>query len=171
MRPNRLFALLALCVIVTIVSCNQTKESPAASAQSQDAKKADLAKSFYPMMEKGDWGGIEKIIASNFTDHSAWMPPAGVSGRDSAMTALKSWKEGFPDMKIEVLHTAVDGNMVFVHFHFTGSNNGPLMGMPATNKKVDYTGVDLVQVSDSLVTAHWDYGDNVTYLKQMGLMQ
>lgn len=173
MRPNRLFVILAATIIsAAMISCNQTAQSPAtAAAKNVDSAKAALATSFYPLLEKGDWAGIEKITASDFTDHNAWVPAAGVRGRDTLIQALKSMKEGFPDMKYEILNTAVDGDMVFVHYHFTGSNNGPLMGMPATNKKVDYTGVDLIKVSDSTVTAHWDYGDNVTYMKQMGLMQ
>ena len=73
-------------------------------------------------------------------------------------------------MKFEVLNTAASGDLVFVHYRFTGTNSGPLMGMPATGKKVDYTGVDLVRIKDGVATEHWDYGDNITYMKQMGLM-
>jgi steroid delta-isomerase-like uncharacterized protein len=173
MQPNKLFAFFAIIFIVGIVACNQEKTSPAVidnTAMKAESKKLDMVKSFYPAFQNGDWASIEKMMASDFTDHTAWMPPSGVVGRDTAMKMLKSIKEAFPDMKFEVLHTAADGDMVFVHYHFTGSNDGPMMGMPATNKKVDYTGVDVLQVKDSVVTAHWDYGDNVTYMKQMGLM-
>lgn len=173
MQPNKLFALCTIVLVIAIAACNQEKTSPAAddSAAKADAKKAEVVKGFYPAVEKGDWATIEKMLASDFTDHSYWTPPSGVVGRDTAMRALKSMKEGFPDLKYEVLRTAVDGDYVFVHYRVTGSNDGPLMGFPATNKKVDYTGVDLVQVKDSTIVAHWDYGDNVKYMKQMGQMQ
>jgi predicted ester cyclase len=173
MQPNRLSAIISVLFAAVILSCNHlTNEQTATdtTAKNADAKKIELVKSFYPALEKGDWATIEKLIASDFTDHSPWMPPAGVVGRDSAMIGLKSYREGFPNMKYELLHTAIDNDIVFVQYRFTGSNDGPFMGMPATNKKVDYTGVDMVSVKDSLITAHWDYGDNITYMKQMGLM-
>lgn len=171
MQPNRLFALMAFILLIGIVACDQEKTSPAATdmaAAKAETKKMDVVKSFYPSLEKSDWSALEKMLATDFVDYNAWLPKEGLKGRDTAIVNLKSMKDAFPDMKYEVLHTAADGDMVFVHYRFTGSNNGPLMGMPATNKKVDYMGVDLVQVKDSVITAHWDYGDNTTFQKQMG---
>lgn len=176
MQPNKLFAFCAIILALAIVACNQEKTSPAAITDaaamkaSVDAKKADVVKKFYPALQNGDWTAIEKMMASDFTDHSPWTPKSGLVGRDTAIHMLKSIRESFPNMKYEILRTAVDGDYVFVHYRFTGSNDGPYMGMPATNKKLDFTGVDLIQMKDSLVTAHWDYGDNITYMKQMGLM-
>jgi predicted ester cyclase len=173
MQPNKLFAFAAFILITGLISCDQEKTSPMtapdAAKMQAEAKRQDVAKSFYPMFEKGDWAGIEKITSPDFTDYNAWTPE-GKKGRDSIMIGMKDFRNAFPDMKFEILHTAVSGDMVFVHYRFKGSNNGPLMGMPATNKKIDYTGVDLIQVPDSVATAHWDYGDNITYMKQMGLM-
>jgi predicted ester cyclase len=172
MQPNRLLAVLALFVILSFVSCdNAAKQQESTTAPvKEENKKAEMAKSFYPLFEKGDWASIEKMISADFTDHNPWTPPAGVSGRDTAMKALKDFRTAFPNMKFEILHTAVDGDMVFVHYHFTASNDGPFMGMPATNKKLDFTGIDLLGIKDSIFTEHWDYGDNITFMKQMGQM-
>jgi steroid delta-isomerase-like uncharacterized protein len=176
MQPNKLFALCTIILVIAITACNQEKTSPAVITEAAalktaaEAKKVDVVKSFYPALEKGDWAAIEKMVSPDFTDYGPWMPASGVKGRDTAIKMLKVIREAFPDMKYEVLHTAVNDDMVFVHYRFTGSNDGPLMGNPATNKKIDHTGVDMIQVKDSLVTAHWDYSDQVTYMKQMGLM-
>jgi predicted SnoaL-like aldol condensation-catalyzing enzyme len=173
MQQNRLTAILAISFIALLVSCNQAtteQTSTGAPAKKEEDKKAQVVKSLYPLWEKGDWISIEKMVSADFTDHNPWVSAAGVSGRDSLIQSLKEFKEAFPTMRFDVLHTAVDGDMVFVHYHFTGSNDGPFMGMPATNKKLDYMGVDLIRVKDSVATEHWDYGDNITHLKQMGLM-
>lgn len=122
------------------------------------------------MFENGDWAGIEKICSPDFRDHSPMADPNAPFNRDTLMTYLKATKAAFPDMKIEWLHAAGSGDMVFVHYHFTGTNTGAFMGMPATNKKVDYMGVDLLKIKDGVAVEHWDYADNVTYMKQMGMM-
>jgi predicted ester cyclase len=173
MQPNKLFALAAAVLVTGIVACNQqsTASTPdAAPAEKKETKAVSVVKSFYPLLEKGDWDGISKITSSDFVDHNPWAPPGGITGRDTLIKSLKDFKESFPDMKYEILDIAENGNNVYVHYHFTGSNNGMFMGMPATNKKVDYMGVDLIEVKDSMATAHWDYGDNITFGKQMGLM-
>ena len=172
-ETTKLFSLIVLLSLAGIIACNQEeKKEPTDAMASNDgsAHKIELVKSFYPLFEKGDWAAIEKITSADFTDHNPWAPGGSVSSRDTLMKYLKMSKEAFPDMKIEPLHAAVDGDMVFVHYRFTGTNTGPMMGMPATNKKIDYMGVDLIRVKDSVATEHWDYGDNITYMRQMGMM-
>ena len=173
MKTTTLFSLLFLFSLAGIVACNQGEKKETTDAMASDdgsAKKIERVKSFYPLFEKGDWAGIEKLTSADFTDHSPWFPGGSVSSRDTLMKYLKMNKDAFPDMKIEPLHVAVDGDMVFVHYHFTGTNTAPMMGMPATNKKVDFMGVDLLRIKDSVATEHWDYGDNITYMRQMGMM-
>jgi len=165
---------MAIISMSLAFSCNQAPKEEvkaATAAKDADAKKIEVVKSFYPMLEKGDWAGIERITDAGFIDHNSYTPPAGVAGRDSVMKGMKDFKEGFPNMKFDILHTAIDGDIVFVNYHFTASNDGPFMGMPATNKKADYTGVDMIRMKDTVAMEHWDYGDNITYMKQMGLMQ
>ena len=172
MKPNTLLAIFFIACIAGFVACNQDdkkEDDHKMSSDNGEARKLELAKSFYPLFEKGDWAGIEKLVAPDFKEHNAMMTSENYN-RDSLMKYLKMNKEAFPDMKIEALHAAADGDLVFIHYHFTGTNTGSMMGMPATNKKVDYMGVDLVRIKDSVATEHWDYGDNVTFMKQMGMM-
>lgn len=169
MQPNRLLAIMAVFFFLGLVSCDNAQKETVAEPKNGENKQIQLARSFYPLFEKGDWAGIEKMISSDFTDYNPWALH-GVKGRDSAMIAIKEFKAAFPNLKFDILHTAMDGDRIFVHYHFTASNDGPFMGMPANNRKLDYTGIDLLQVKDSIFTAHWDYGDNITFMKQMGLM-
>src|SRR5215204_1075116 len=148
MKLHRLLAILILVSSTGFVACNPEEKKDSIDTKTADdvtAKNTELTKSFYTMFEKSDWAGIEKIVAPSMTAHSPMMPPGSAFNRDSLMKYLKINKEAFPDMKFEILSAAANGDMVFVQYRFTGTNSGPLMGMPATGKKVDYTGVDLVR--------------------------
>jgi predicted ester cyclase len=173
MRPNKLFAFCAFILAIAFVACNQEKTSPAAivddSAAKAEAKKADISKSFFAAYEQGDYPAMEKMMSSDFTEHSYWTPTSGLVGRDTTLASWKMFKDGFPDLKYEILNTAVNGDMVYINYRFTASNDGNYMGMPATNKKINITGVDLFQVKDSTITGHWDFADNVTFQKQLGV--
>ena len=176
MKPRKWLLVFFLFAFAGLVACkNEDKEKGSTTVTEKmddtQAKNIEKTKSFYPLFEKGDWAAIEQIIDPSFTDHGPMIPEGANSNRDSLMKYLKMTKEGYPDLKFEVLHTAADGDMVFVHYRFTGTNTGPFMGMPATNKKIDYTGVDLLRIKDGKAVEHWDYADNVTYMKQMGMME
>ena len=173
MKLHRWLTILILVSLTGFMACDQKGKEESTETKATDdgtAKNIELTKGFYTMFEKSDWAGIEKIVAPNMTDHSPMSTPGSAFNRDSLMKYLKMNKEAFPDMKFEILSTAASGDLVFVQYRFTGTNSGPLMGMPATGKKVDYTGVDLVRIKDGVATEHWDYGDNVTYMKQMGMI-
>jgi len=173
MKPNKLLVILFMSCMAGFIACNQEEKKEDNNKMASDdseAKKIELVKSFYPLFEKSDWAAIENLVAPDFKDHNPMMTPGAPFNKDTLMKYLKMNKDAFPDMKFEILHAAADGDHVFVHYHFTGTNTGSMMGMPATNKKVDYMGVDLVRVKDSVAIEHWDYGDNVTYMKQMGMI-
>src|SRR4026209_1500780 len=145
MKLHRLLAILILISFTGFVSCTQGGKEASAETKATDdvtAKNIELTKSFYSMFEKSDWAGIEKVVSPDMKDHSPMMQPGSAFNRDTLMKYLKMNKDAFPDMKFEILSTAGSGDLVFIQYHFTGTNTGPLMGMPATGKKVDYTGVD-----------------------------
>lgn len=170
-KNSKLLSILFLFVFASLIACKE-KEDKGGGDKKNDkvSENIEKTKSFYPLFEKGDWAAIEKITSPDFMDHNAMTPPGTPFNRDSLMHYLKATKEAFPDMKFEVLHAAGTDDMVFVHYRFTGTNTGSFMGMPATNKKVDYMGVDLLKIKDSVAVEHWDYADNVSYMRQMGMM-
>ena len=176
MKRKFLYCLPGFILMFTIFSCREQTSTTTASepvttkTEDATAKNIEVLRNFYTLFEKGDWAAIEKLAAPDFIDHSPMMPTGSMNSRDSVMKYLKMNKEAFPDLKFEVLHIAADGDYVFAHYHFIGTNTGPYMGMPATNKKLDYTGIDLVRMKDGVAQEHWDYGDNITYMKQMGMM-
>lgn len=148
----------------------ETKTTETKPADDVVAKNMEAAKKFYADFEKADWAAIEALVEPGFTDHSSMMPPGTPFTKDTLMKYLRETKQGFPDMKLEALNMAGNGDILFVHYKFSGTNSGSYMGMPATNKKVEYMGVDLLRMKDGKAAEHWDYGDNITFMRQMGMM-
>jgi hypothetical protein len=52
----------------------------------------------------------------------------------------------------------------------TGTNSGPMGNMPATNKKINIKGIDIVALKDGKATQRWGYFDNMAMMMQMGMM-
>ena len=52
----------------------------------------------------------------------------------------------------------------------TGTNSGPFMGMPATNKKVDIMGIDWIKWENGKFTDHWGAMEDMKMMTQLGMM-
>jgi len=69
-------------------------------------------------------------------------PVVGPFGRDEFLDSLSSFDiaAAFPDLKSNYHNWRVcpfEPNRVWVNIKYTGSNTGPIMGRPATNKRVE----------------------------------
>jgi predicted ester cyclase len=73
-------------------------------------------------------------------------------------------------MKMTVLSSAMEGDMLFVHFNQKGTNSGAMgPDMPATGKAIDVSGVDIIRFANGKAVEHWGYWDETTMMQQLGL--
>jgi predicted ester cyclase len=61
-----------------------------------------------------------------------------------------------------------EGDLVSARFVFTGTHQGEFMGVPATGKRVEVEGFDLVRVRDGRATEHWGQMDAMALMQQLG---
>jgi predicted ester cyclase len=52
----------------------------------------------------------------------------------------------------------------------TGTNSGPMGGMPASNKPVSVDGIDIIVVKDGKAVERWGIFDNMKMMQDMGMM-
>ena len=107
------------------------------------------------------------FFTTNVVDHD---PMSGdIVGIDKVKASLKAFVDGFPDLKVEILRTAAEGDLVFVHIRMTGTNTAPMMGMAATGKKMDFTQVDIIRFNQGKCSEHWMEANFMTLMQQMGM--
>ncbi len=161
-------SILALGAMFLAVGC-QKKEG---AADSSSSAKADSMKAAYKAVsEAWDAGKVDefdKYITANSVDHNA-MPgqKPGLAGMKEFAAQLKT---AFPDMKSTIDDIRVDGDMLVARFTMTGTNSGPMMGMPATNKKVSVMGIDEVKWDNGKFTDHWGAMEEMKMMTQLGMM-
>jgi steroid delta-isomerase-like uncharacterized protein len=77
-------------------------------------------------------------------------------------------RTAFPDMKV-ALETAVqEGDTIAFAYTLTGTHTDPLMGIPATGKKVEIRGLQFSKFQDGKMTERWGSSDELGLLKQIG---
>jgi steroid delta-isomerase-like uncharacterized protein len=112
----------------------------------------------------------DELLASDYIAHA----PASLQGEPLDHKAwgefLAMFVRGFPDLYLEIEAVAADEQMVAQRVLFTGTHSGDFNGLPPTNRKVRFTGLELNRMLDGRVAEHWFELDQVALLRQLGLL-
>jgi steroid delta-isomerase-like uncharacterized protein len=164
MSINRIISTLGLIVIVLCLCAGSV------AAQSVEEKNTAAVKRFYDeVMGKGNLKVIDELVADNFVDHYAPDPkiPANKAGLNQTMAMFRT---AFPDLQITVDDIIAKGDKVWAYTTMRGTNKGEFMGMPATGKKIEVKGVDIVRFVNGKAVEHWGLNDDYTMMVQLGVI-
>jgi steroid delta-isomerase-like uncharacterized protein len=89
----------------------------------------------------------------------------------------EGWKQAhimfltaFPDQQLTIEDEIAEADTVVTRWTFTGTHQGPLMGVPATGKRVALKGISVDRVRDGKVIEHRAQMDMVGLMQQLGMM-
>lgn len=140
------------------------------TAQTVEEKNTAALKRFYDeVMGKGNLKAIDELVADDFVEHYAPDPrfPANKAGLHQGMNMFRV---AFPDLQITIEDLIAKGDKVWAYTTMRGTNKGEFMGMPATGKKVEVKGFDIVRFVDGKAVEHWGLNDDYNMLVQLGVI-
>lgn len=119
-------------------------------------------------------GDIGTVAACYSPDVVVVSPDGRFEGRDEAVSVIRQFLDGFPDLEVTVWNKITSGSVVADEWTLTGTNTGPLVTptgetLPPNGKRVEIRGADVGVVEDDLVTSHRMYWDQLELLTQLGL--
>ena len=111
---------------------------------------------------------IDQVIAET---HALGDPT--VSGRGVGPSAYRRQVErfftGLPDLKFIVDETISEGDKLVVYWTITGTHRGEFLGVPATNKRVTFTGITINQIAAGKILESTVIWDGLGLMKQFGI--
>lgn len=116
---------------------------------------------------KNDEKVVDATVSASFVWHNPM--PGAPANRDGVKMAIAGFRQAFPDYQLKVLDLLGDGDKVVSRVGFTGTHKGPLMGMPATGKKVSLEFWHIERIVDGKITERWNVMDNWVMMQQLGL--
>ncbi|MFF8406211.1 ester cyclase [Streptomyces sp. NPDC015684] len=116
----------------------------------------------------GDLDALDAIVAPDAVDHDP--APGQGPGPDGYEAMFGELRSAFPDLHVRVEHLmATDDELAFAYV-ITGTHLGPLMGRPATGRKVSYRGMQISRFDgDGKLVERWGSSDELGMLRQLGL--
>lgn len=118
---------------------------------------------------KGDAKAFEECIAADAQVHDPTVPNAQ-PGPSTVMGQMKLYRGAFPDMRMTIDQQLVDGDCVVTRWTCRGTHSAPLMGSPATNRKITVTGIQIDRFRGDKIVESWVNWDTSGMLQQIGLM-
>ena len=119
------------------------------------------------------WGGgdvslVDELFHPDAVDH---MPvPGQPPGLDGLREVVASFHRAFPDLRMTLQQTLADverSTAVDV-WTFTGTHTGELPGLPPpSGRRVEFSGIDVMQVRDGKVAAMWHVEEMARLLQQL----
>ena len=124
------------------------------------------------LYSKGDIGAFVDTYAENAVLRS----PDGVfEGKAALRDYWTQEKASFPDSNVEMTRSIEQGDVVAGEWTWTATNTGPLTlpdgtEIPATGKRVEVNGAEVLRFDGDKVVEHVLYFDNMSAFTQLGLI-
>jgi len=97
---------------------------------------------------------------------------AGIpSGIEGAKVAHQIMVAGFPDYQTVIDDLFAEDDKVVARITMSGTHTGSFMGIPATGKYVEFTGIYIARIANGKIVEHWGEEDGVSLLVQLGVLK
>ena len=136
---------------------------------------ADLIRTFYAAVDRGDRDAYAPMIADGFRDNDR--PAAAAKGATDGQVILNLFGElsaAFPGAVhtldlVEPISPDAEGNpRAMVRWTFKGTHSGPFFGVPASGNAVSINGIDVFTARDGRFVEQWHVEELADLFAQIG---
>ncbi|MGH3081475.1 MAG: ester cyclase [Gaiellaceae bacterium] len=119
---------------------------------------------------RGDLSVIDDLFSPEYQDHDA-AAQTGTSGLDGARQFIEIFRAAIPDLHVEIENQYAEGSTVTTRWMATGTHQGTLMGVPATHRRLEVSGISIDRFDEQGRFAEgWGSWDGIALLRQIGAL-
>jgi steroid delta-isomerase-like uncharacterized protein len=93
----------------------------------------------------------------------------GATGPSAYRRQVERFLNGLPDLHFDAHETISEGDQLVVHWTITGTHRGEFLGVPATNRKVSFSGITINQIRNGKIIESTVIWDGLGLLEQFGV--
>lgn len=117
---------------------------------------------------KKDVKAFDDAFAARFVDRT---PMPGTDGTKEALKAVVlGIQAAVPDARTTLDDLVAEGDKVTWRWTFQGTHKGPLMGIPATGKRITLTGITIDRIAGGQIVERWHQIDTLSLMQQLGVI-
>ena len=128
--------------------------------------KVRLIQEHYDTFWQGNLDDVDRQLSPEFVDASA--PEGSPPGPAGPKAAAEIGRAAFPDMRVTVEDAVIAGNTVAVLARWNGTHTGSMMGIEATGKTVEVSGIVVWKLNDEGAIVHrCEHVDMSEFMRQI----
>jgi len=128
-----------------------------------------IARRFIQVWGNGDLDIIDELAAPSLSVQYPVLPQV-IRGSKTFRQVMDGFRSAFPDSDLQVEEEIAEDDKVVIRWSFSGTHQGSLLGIPATGKKVKWTGITIYHIVDRKVMEEKGEEDFLGFLRQIGLV-
>jgi steroid delta-isomerase-like uncharacterized protein len=122
---------------------------------------------FEEVWNKGRASAVDEMMAANGVIHGLQDAMRGPAAFKSFHAA---YREAFPDVTIHIDDMVAEGDVVAVRWSGTATHNGNTLGIAATQKRIQFTGMGFARILDGKLVEGWNNFDQLGMFQQLGVV-
>ncbi|MEV0549208.1 ester cyclase [Nocardia salmonicida] len=128
------------------------------------------AKRIFDAWNERDLDVFDELMSADAIDHDPQNPFAEVHGPDGIKRLVQMYLAAFSDQRFLVNEQIAEGDFVTTRWTGTGTNDGEMMGMPATGKSAVVQGITINRFRDGKIVESWATWDTLGMMQQLGVV-
>lgn len=114
---------------------------------------------------RGNLSVIDECMTDDYRHEG---PLDRYQGRQAAKDSVTKYRTAFPDCHLRIDETLSTGDAVVMRFTWSGTNRGPLEGMPPTGRSVSGGGISIMRMRDGRIASEYTQWDALSLMQQLG---
>lgn len=161
--------IILLSLIFSFMMGCQEKEATAEleAMKVQEQNKALIRKT----LEEWNKGNFDFFMETTTPDYVYYYPsgnPNPVSREVTVESTKRFWKS-FPDISVSIEEIIAEGDKITTRYVVRGTHEGEFMGIPATGKKIEVSGITIGRIENGKFVEEWEEMDYYGLMIQLGM--
>jgi steroid delta-isomerase-like uncharacterized protein len=137
---------------------------------SSETNKTVSRRFFEEVFGNGELNVLDEIIAKDHINNGPGTLPGLPTGPEGAKQLVTAYRNAFPDLHFTIDEQIAEGEKVVTRWTGHGTNQGELLGMPATGKSSTVTGIVVDRLVNGKIAESWGIFDQFGMMQQLGVI-
>jgi steroid delta-isomerase-like uncharacterized protein len=125
-----------------------------------------IARTFIHIWGQGDLAIIDELADPDIVVVYPICPRI-IRGTQMFKQVMVSFRSAFPDSDLHIEEEIAEDDKVVIRWLFSGTHRGNIMGIPATNQSVSWTGITIYTIVEGKVVQERGEEDFLGFLRQI----